>query len=243
MITKLRKIFSTIQRRIDTCRGVIYADLFVSVGEACRPAHYLQKYHLRSFSSPFDWCMCYKLEHIIHFLQNDGADFFAKFQEIRQDSQDYSHRFVQDSQTGMVSMHDFVRDKTVAEYYPEFIAKYKRRFANLKSALLKSKCVVFVGNRDDEMDEFQRFLSQMQTIHNAEYIFVNIRHKQRKIGYKRKIIDFNVGGGGGNHIIEYSFNDTHPKGENRDLNPDFWLGNPKIWKKIMKKFKLQNQTL
>ena len=28
-----------------------------------------------------------------------------------------------------------------------------------------------------------------------------------------------------------------------DLNPDFWLGNPKIWKKIMKKFKLQNQTL
>ena len=197
MITKLRKIFSTIQRRIDTCRGVIYADLFVSVGEACRPAHYLQKYHLRSFSSPFDWCMCYKLEHIIHFLQNDGADFFAKFQEIRQDSQDYSHRFVQDSQTGMVSMHDFVRDKTVAEYYPEFIAKYKRRFANLKSALLKSKCVVFVGNRDDEMDEFQRFLSQMQTIHNAEYIFVNIRHKQRKIGYKRKIIDFNVRGGGG----------------------------------------------
>ena len=52
-------VFDKIQRYIDDLRGIIVADLFVSVGNACRPAHYLQKFNLRTFSSPFDWMMEY----------------------------------------------------------------------------------------------------------------------------------------------------------------------------------------
>lgn len=44
--------------------------------------------------------------------------------------------------------------------------------------------------------------------------------------------------GGGNRIIEYAFNDIHPKGGDGSANPDFWLGNVKKWNRIMRKMKL-----
>ena len=44
--------------------------------------------------------------------------------------------------------------------------------------------------------------------------------------------------GGGNHIIDYAFNDIHPNGGDGSVNPDFWLGNVKKWNKIMRKMKL-----
>ena len=185
-------MFRGIQKRIDDFCGIICADLFISVGEACRPAHYLSKFHLRKFSSPFDWMMSYALRDIIHFLQNNGDDFFAKIQEIRKDETAYSHRFIKDCQTGMVSMHDFPRNKSIEDYHPEFIAKYKRRFANLKDAILNSKHIVFVGNRDDNLQEIQTFLDEMQKIHTAKYTFINVRHsKNFKMMRKRTI----VGGG------------------------------------------------
>ncbi len=225
-------MFDKIQRYIDDYRGIIRADLFVSVGNACRPAHYLQKFKLRSFSSPFDWMMEYKLEHIAYFLKNDGADFFAKFQEICKDESGYSHRFVQDSQTGMVSMHDFPRDECIEAIYPKFIAKYKRRFANLKNAILKSKHIVFVGNRDSNLQEFKRFLEAMQKIHKAQYIFINVRHNENLATMTRSVIS------GGVSIIKAVFyNDTHPKGSD-GVNPDAWLGNAKYWDKIIRDFRL-----
>ena len=186
------KIFSAIQRRLDDLRGIIRADLFVSVGDACRPAHYLQKFCLRSFSSPFDWMMNYKLEHIIHFLRNDGADFFAQISEIRKGESGYAHRFVQDNQTGMISMHDFSRERGIDECYGEFIDKHKRRFARLKSALLGAKHIVFVGNRNESMENFKIFLSEMQEIHRAKYTLINVRHKEQIFAKKRVIFD---GGG------------------------------------------------
>ena len=189
-------MFSKIQRCIDALRGIIRADLFVSVGGACRPAHYLQKFHLRSFSSPFDWMMNYKLEHIIHFLRNDGADFFADISEICESERGYTHRFVQDRQTGMISMHDFPREMGIDECYDEFIAKHKRRFATLKSALFGAKHIVFVGNRNENMENFENFLNEMQKIHPAKYTLINVRHKKRIITRKR-VVAFNVCVGGG----------------------------------------------
>lgn len=192
-------IFNAIQGRIDALRGIIRADLFVSVGGACRPAHYLQKFHLRSFSSPFDWMMNYKLEHIIHFLRNDGADFFADISEIRESERGYTHRFVQDRQTGMISMHDFPREMGIDECYDEFIAKHKRRFATLKSALFSAKHIVFVGNRNESMEIFETFLNEMQKIHPAKYTLINVRHKKRIIARKR-VVAFNGGGESHNRI-------------------------------------------
>ena len=187
-------MFSKIQRYIDDYRGIIRADLFVSVGGVCRPAHYLRMFYLRRFSSPFDWMMNYKLEHIIHFLRNDSADFFVNIEYMGDDEWVKTHS-IKDTNTGMISIHDFPLDKSVEEYYPNFIAKYKRRFANLKKALQKSKCIVFLSYRNETLQEFQIFLNEMQKIHNAKYIFVNIRHNENLMTITKNAI--NIYGGGG----------------------------------------------
>lgn len=227
-------MFSKAQKYVDDCRGIIRADLFVSVGGVCRPAHYLRRFHLRSFSSPFDWITNYKLEHIIHFLRNDGADFFANIEYMGDDEWVKTHS-IKDTNTGMISIHDFPLNKSVEEYYPDFIAKYKRRFANLKKALQKSKCIVFLSYRNETLQEFQIFLNEMQKIHSAEYIFVNIRHNENLATMTKSIINMSNGGG---EIIEYSFNDKHLKGSDIRLNPNAWLGNVEQWNKIVCKFRL-----
>ena len=121
-----------------------------------------------------------------------ARDFFAKFQVIRKDEIGYVHSFVQDAQTGMIAMHNFPHDKSVEDYYPEFITKYKRRFANLKDAILNSKHIVFVGNRDNVLQDFQVFLDEMQKIHTVKYTFINVRHSKRSM--KKRTM---IGGGGG----------------------------------------------
>lgn len=50
---------------------------------------------------------------------------------------------IKDINTGIIFIHDFPLSKSVEEYYSDFIAKYKRRFANLKKALQKLQCIVF----------------------------------------------------------------------------------------------------
>ena len=39
-------------------------------------------------------------------------------------------------------------------------------------------------------------------------------------------------------VLEYYFNDEHPKGNNKYTNPDFWLGNIDYWDKILSKITL-----
>lgn len=208
----------------------ICADVFISGGNACRPAHYLKKFHLRTFSSPFDWMMVYKLNDIAHFLQNDGRGFFAKIEEIPQDEK-YECRFIKDCQTGMISMHDFPRDKSIDEYYPEFIDKHKRRFEKLKNEIKNAKNVVFIANRNEPMKEFKTFLEKMQNFHKASYTLIIIRQNKQATKLK-KTVRMTMRGGG--IIIEYIFNDTHKNGSDGVSNPDAWLGNVEIWDEIMK---------
>ena len=39
-------------------------------------------------------------------------------------------------------------------------------------------------------------------------------------------------------ILEYFFNDEHPKGRDKTKNPDYWLGNINYWNKIFNKISL-----
>lgn len=217
--------------------GKIRADIFVSGGGACRPAHYLRKFHLRTFSSPFDWMMAYKLNDIVHLLQNDGRGFFAQIKEIPQDKK-YECRFIKDCQTGMISMHDFPRDKSIDEHYPEFIDKHKRRFEKLKNEIKNAKNIVFIANRGEPMSEFKAFLEKMQNFHKASYTLIIIRHNKQATKLK-KTVRMTMGGGG--IIIKYIFNDTHKNGSDGVSNPDAWLGNVEIWDEIMKELKFTHK--
>lgn len=201
MIQYLRKIFSVIQGRIDGYRGIIRADLFVSVNAdsadgskigGCPIAHFLAKHNLRTFSSPFDWLMNVHLSDVAHLLQNNGEGFFATIKEIQNDNTSLK-REIQDIATSIIAPHHFPRSISIDEYYPIFIKKHRERFARLMQKLKKSKRIVFVSRRDTDIGEFENFLGEMQKIHRAEYIFVNIRHNANLADMEKHIIN---GGGG-----------------------------------------------
>ncbi len=190
------KMFDFIKRYFKNRKDKIYADCFISLGGACRPAHYLREFNLRTFSSPFDWMMSYKLSDVTHLIKSGGADFFAKFVELERSEKDYPHhRFVQDSQTKMISMHDFPRQQSVEEHYGEFMAKYQRRFEALKKAILGAKHIVFVANRNENKANFVEFLRQMREFHAISYTFINVRHDEKAEKLKKTIKIVNGGGG------------------------------------------------
>ena len=178
-----------------TATDKIRADAFISVGPACRPAQYLRKFNLRTFSSPFDWMMSYSLNDAARLIKCGGAGFFAHYAELERSAADYPHhRFVQDSQTGMISMHDFPRTASVRQHYGEFAAKYKRRFEALKKAICAARHIVFVANRNEDEATFEAFLRQMREFHAASYTFINIRHDE---GAKKLIKTSKMTSGGG----------------------------------------------
>lgn len=55
----------------------IKADYYIPVGEACRPAYWLQKYGLRRCALPFDWMMNYDLKTVCHTVKNGVGGWFS----------------------------------------------------------------------------------------------------------------------------------------------------------------------
>lgn len=60
---------------------LLYTDLALSVGGACKCAHYLQNFSLRKFSSPIDWMMDYALKDIVEMFENNFSTFFTEITE------------------------------------------------------------------------------------------------------------------------------------------------------------------
>lgn len=201
-----RKIFTYIYQK-NTKKSLIYADISISLGEYCRVAWYLSEYNLRKFSSPFDWMMHYKLKDIQEIFHNDFTTFFKNIKENKK--YNASHRYIQDLNNGMVSIHDFDRDKSIESQYKEFINKMQKRFNRLKSSIINSKNILFVTHRNIDINEFKDFLFFMYNYHNANYTILNIRNdtKQSILDTpKQKILKLN----NNLSIIEYSFNDNTP---------------------------------
>lgn len=217
-------------------------DLVISLGAACRSAHYMQKFGLRKGSFPLDWMMNYSLSDAKILFLSEFRIFFANIKQI--DSKN-GMRIMQDVDNGMISMHDFPLDSTIEAYHPIFKKKMKRRIERLFTMLKDSKNILFVCNRDESIENFKDFLESINAIYTANYTLINIRHtpNQNKILKKvifKESIEYAEGGGGGQmRLIEYSFNDIHKNGDNPVLNPDFWLGNEECWDKIMDKITLR----
>lgn len=186
---------------------LICVDIAISLGDGCRAAHYLREYNLRKFSSPFDWMMCYTLKDIQEIFYNDFTTFFKNIKENKK--YNASHRYIKDLNNGMVSIHDFDRDKSIESQYKEFINKMQKRFNRLKSSIINSKNILFVTHRNIDINEFKDFLFFMYNYHNANYTILNIRNdtKQSILDTpKQKILKLN----NNLSIIEYSFNDNTP---------------------------------
>ncbi len=156
------KIFRHAHQIINS-NGVIKADIFISMGEACRPALHLREYGLRKFSSPLDWMMSYSLDETHRCFSVGFSDFFAEcYDNGGVDGKE--RNVVSISNVGMISIHAFPKNIALDEFLPTFRAQNKRRFLRIKNKILNSQSVAFVSARAVSVDKIADFGRKMQTL-------------------------------------------------------------------------------
>lgn len=207
----------------------IKVDYAISVGSACRPAHYLRKYGIRRCSNPLDWMMGYSLDTIINLFKNDFNNFFTNRKEHSQKAGN-RFKYIEDTTNGIISIHSFPLDTYEDSVYDNFYETMKRRYDRMKECISRSDSILFVSCRDEPIENFEKFLIEIRKMFKCKCIFLNIRNINKKQEIKKKITSEL-------EIIDYSICDIHPEGSTPD-NPEFWTGNPEEWGKIMQKIKL-----
>ena len=215
----------------------INVDCVIDFGDGCRIAENLKKNNLRFFSTPFDWQMKYSLETVCTLLENKGKTFFNNY-KLNSKYNKGKKLGIVDTETGMVSEHDFY--KYLPNKINEIIFKYKyrRRFNRLDKILIDAQNICIVTNRSIKTKEILSFIEnflQLYTFNHLYFINIyNINDKQNDEKFVKKEKD-NI------TIFEYSFNDEHPKGNNSKTNPNYWLGNIDYWNKILSKITLNKK--
>lgn len=201
-------------------------DIVLSLGQACRPAYWLRKHNLRFFSSPLDWMMSYDLNVVIKLFKSRFKNFFLN--KVENFERNLPHRYVQDIDTGMISMHSFPKNISIDDFYYIFIEKMKNRAERMLLTLEKSSDVIFIANRTfSKKDEVCIFLNEIGYFSSANITFININNIDSD-NNTTSITRFS-------HkymFIEYSFRDIHHDGSDPN-NPAFWLGNALLWDEIM----------
>ena len=200
--------------------NIIHTDLITSMGAACRPAQALKRNNLRVFSSPFDWMMEYKLSTVIDFINNGFDKFFLQSQIIGTCGKNH---IVKDELTGMIAMHSFPKDKTIEEFYPQFIYTMKKRFARLIN-LFKEYTFCFLMNRND-FNDIEEFIYSFEKKYRPLKVINILDNKieENKIFKINNSIFYNI-----------QFDDGNINGRDRS-NPDWWLGNVEKWDSVLSK--------
>lgn len=109
-------------------------------------------------------------------------------------------------------------------------ATMNKRLQRLISEIQQSKDVGIVMNRDIPAEEIKEFIDSLSRLSpSCAFHVLNVRHSetQSRVTWKK------VSGTGRHSIREVWFNDTHPAGNMEDGNAEWWLGNYRIWKKML----------
>ncbi|MCQ2379665.1 MAG: papain-like cysteine peptidase [Victivallaceae bacterium] len=232
---RLRRKYLILKFKIDDSLfglPTIQSDLVLSIGNSCRTAQHLKDLGLRSFSSPFDWMMCYRLSAVTNFFKN-GFDGFFKSYGVKEDWEG-PHWWVYDKETGMTSIHDFPKTQTVESYLGTFHETMARRFENLKNGILNSRRTCFVS-RGNTIDELRIFLEEIDDIFpNRRFIVLNIVDDNdeyiEKMNLKNNLSMMNV-----------HFKDVHKDGGDEKENIYAWLGNVEKWEKYLKLIEIDKE--
>ena len=96
-----------------------YYDLYMSVGNACRPAYHLALNDLRNEAYPLDWQMEYSLDTVIHLFKTKFSDFFVDIEEAVEF--EAACRQVKDVKNNIISIHHFPRNIELEKAQEEFV--------------------------------------------------------------------------------------------------------------------------
>lgn len=183
---KVRNIPFMLSHRFSNLKNTINADMFISLGEACKPALHLRNYGLRKMSCPLDWIMSYGLDEAYRCFEVEFSDFFENCYEDRgQDTKKGKERWiVSASNAGMISIHGFPKSTPLESYLPIFREKMQKRFAKLKSKILDCACVAFVCARNDSVENLADFGKKCIILfdlwHKTQQTNIDLRHASDK---------------------------------------------------------------
>lgn len=209
----------------------IKADYYIPVGEACRPAYWLQKYGLRRCALPFDWMMNYDLKTVCHTVKNGVGGWFSEYDEDL--CWQGKMRKVEDKRTSMISLHHFSRDKSVEEQKKDILKIFKRRCKRMKKILSDGKRVCFVCNRTDARERLLSFIAEMAAMFpHTRFVLINVRHDEKNCEVYYKQISRRLS------FYEICGADKHEKGSTPE-NPLFWLGNEQLWNAVCRRLILR----
>ena len=215
------------------------ADIFISLGPACREAHYLRDENLRLASFPLDWMLDYSLETVIHLFKTGFSDFFTDIEEGEYIRKNNNYCII-DTKNHITSLHHFSRKMSIQDAKKAFHTTMQKRYKHLDDYLKQAETICFICNRiyaDSCSDELVNFLKEFDKIYpNKTVTLVNINKKDiSDIKIAKRQVAPNL------LIKEYTFKDIHINGDNPEINYDRWRGNEKIWRQLVKKMKLTNK--
>ena len=230
-IIVLRKKYKDYKKKYKDPKGKEYVfDIIFSVGIACRPAYYLQKHELRFCSNPLDWMMSYSLDTVICLYQSKFNDFFIDYIEDPQ-----NHHWFIDIKNKITSIHY----SEIQNDNESFNDKMKNRFDKVNKRLIKANKICFISNRNENSTIFSDFLIKMGDIYSGEITLINIKSNKDIDGIISPIKHNKTKISQRLELIEYEFNDVHPSGNDKNSNPDFWLGNVDLWDSIIEKISVK----
>lgn len=213
----------------------IEAELFVSLGGACRPAHWLRKFNLRKASYPFDWMCSYSLDFYAETIQKGCYDWFNSCREEFCHSQET--RRIVDNKSNLVSLHAFPCNETVEEFLPKFHKIFDEKYLKFKQALSENENICFVSNRPESTREFVSFAKKLKLLYPTKTItIVNLKHHLTK----RKTTKLKIS----NKISLYTIyaDDRNEEGADFQTNPrKFWIGNTQLWTNICAQLTLKEK--
>ncbi len=185
MLFKFRKFYSLLLIAIFTlcmplcfggnASGKIKGDCAVSVGPACRPAHWLRETHKRFQAFPFDWMMKYSLDTVNHCVKTKFSDFFEDVEATGEIVG--NERVVKDKKNNIVSIHHFSKNMSLEDGKKDVRDKMIRRGKKMDVILKKSQSIILVANRQkDSLDDFKKFIKNFSKMYPGRNItLVNIR--------------------------------------------------------------------
>lgn len=111
-------------------------DIILPLGEGCPTAMMLKYCGMRFSSSPFDWLKVGNLQAQAEILSSRFKCFMELGDLVLSPAQtNPKNKVVSNRRWNYASHHDFSRERSIEESYPEVRSKYERRIKRLLSAL------------------------------------------------------------------------------------------------------------
>jgi hypothetical protein len=208
-------------------------DFIFSLGYGCSCSHHLRSKNLQKLAYPYDWVLNNQSieEMAIPFFTNFKKNFsYSNLEKV--DSYNYPKTSCQyvDTQTNIVSVHDFTPDGDFLAEAERFTSKQRRRSLRLISKIESSEKILIVyedPHRKFQSTDFHTLVNQLNERFPGKCI--NLLHIQYNLDIKQvsmKRIS--------SRVFFAEFDNTPDQSDPSDA----WVGNQKNWHTLLSHFAL-----